>query len=103
MSRFKPIKREMNYLFPPSMNDWLPEQHLARFIVEIVEQLDVQPMVRAYGTSGSAPFHPALLLFILVYGYATMACSPAGNWSTPPTIPSPFVLWPRMSTQTTTP
>ena len=71
MSRFKPIKREMNDLFPPSMNDWLPEQHLARFIVEIVEQLDVQPMERAYGTSGSAPFHPALLLSILVYGYAT--------------------------------
>ena len=66
MSRFKPIKREMNYLFPPSMNDWLPEQHLARFIVEIVEQLDVQPMERTYG-----PFHPALLLSILVYGYAT--------------------------------
>lgn len=32
MSRFKPITREMNDLFPPSMNDWLPEQHLARFI-----------------------------------------------------------------------
>src|SRR4030065_258000 len=30
MSRFKPIKRDMNYLFPPSMNDWLPERHLAR-------------------------------------------------------------------------
>ena len=71
MRRFKPITRDMNYLFPPSMNDWLPEQHLARFIVEIVEQLDVQPMARAYGTSGSAPFHPALLLSILVYGYAT--------------------------------
>ena len=40
MSRFKPIKRDMNYLFPPSMSDWLPEHHLARFIVEIVEQLD---------------------------------------------------------------
>lgn len=53
------------------MHDWLPEQHLARFSVEIVEPLDVQPMERAYGTSGSAPFHPALLLSILVYGYAT--------------------------------
>ena len=51
MSRFKPIKRDMNYLFPPSMNDWLPEQHLARFIVEIVEQLDLKVMERAYGTS----------------------------------------------------
>src|ERR1035437_10331835 len=71
MSRFRPIKRDMNYLFPPSMNDWLPEHHLARFIVEIVEQLDLKAMERAYGTSGSAPFHPALLLSILVYGYAT--------------------------------
>ena len=71
MSRFKPIKRDMNYLFPPSMNDWLPEHHLARFIVDIVEQLDLKAMERAYGTSGSAPFHPALLLSILVYGYAT--------------------------------
>ena len=71
MSRFKPIKRDINYLFPPSMNDWLPEHHLSRFIVEIVEQLDLRPMERAYGTSGSSPFHPALLLSILVYGYAT--------------------------------
>ena len=71
MSRFKPIRRNMNYLFAPSMNDWLPEHHLARFIVEIIEQLDLRPMERAYGTSGSAPFHPALLLSILVYGYAT--------------------------------
>jgi transposase len=71
MSRFKPIKRDMNYLFPLSMNDWLPEHHLSRFIVEIVEQLDLKAMERAYGTSGSAPFHPALLLSILVYGYAT--------------------------------
>lgn len=71
MSRFKPIKRDMNYLFPPSINDWLPKHHLARFVVEIVEQLDLKPMERAYGTSGSSPFHPALLLSILVYGYAT--------------------------------
>jgi transposase len=71
MSRFKPVRRDMDYLFPPSMNDWLPEHHLARFIVEIVEQLDLKPMEGAYGTSGSAPFHPALLLSILVYGYAT--------------------------------
>lgn len=71
MSRFRPIKRDINYLFPPSMNDWLPDHHLARFVVDIVEQLDLQPLERAYGTSGSYPFHPALLLSILVYGYAT--------------------------------
>ena len=71
MSRFKPMTREMDYLFPPSMNDWLPKHHLARFIVEIVDQLDLTPMERAHGTSGSAPFHPATLLSILMYGYAT--------------------------------
>ena len=71
MSRFKSIKRDMNYLLPPSMSDGLPAHHLARFIVEIVEQLDLKTMERAYGTSGSAPFHFALLLSILVYGYAT--------------------------------
>lgn len=40
-------------------------------MVEIVEQLDLKAMESVYGTSGSAPFHPALLLSILVYGYAT--------------------------------
>ena len=71
MSYYKPIKRDINYLFPPSMHDWLPEQHLARFVVEIVEQLDLRSMERAYRGAGSPPFHPALLLSILVYGYAT--------------------------------
>ena len=71
MSHFQPILRDTNFLFPPAINDWLPEQHLARFVVEIVEQLDLKAMERAYRGSGSAPFHPALLLSILVYGYAT--------------------------------
>ena len=71
MSPFKPIKRDTDYLFPPSMRDWLPEQHLARFVVEIVERLDLKAMERAYRGTGSAPFHPALLLSILVYGYTT--------------------------------
>ena len=71
MAHFKPIQRDANYLFPPSMNDWLPEHHLARFVVEIVEQLDLKALESVYGTSGSASFHPALLLSILVYGYAT--------------------------------
>lgn len=71
MSNFRSIQRDVDFLFPPSMSDWLPEQHLARFIVEIIEQLDLREMERAYGRSGSAAFHPALLLSILVYGYAT--------------------------------
>ena len=71
MSRFQPIIRNTDFLFPPSVNDWLPEVHLARFVVEIVDQLDLKEMERAYRGAGSAPFHPALLLSILTYGYAT--------------------------------
>ena len=71
MSHFQPIQRDTDFLFPPSINDWLPEQHLARFVVEIVEQLDLKAMERVYRGAGSAPFHPALLLSILVYGYST--------------------------------
>ena len=71
MSYFKPIKRDTSYLFPPSMNDSLPEHHFARFVVDIVEQLNLKPLECAYRGSGSTPLHPALLLSLLVYGYAT--------------------------------
>jgi len=37
MSRFRPVDRQTPYLFPPSVEDWLPENHLARFIVEVVD------------------------------------------------------------------
>jgi len=52
MSLFQPIERDTDFLFPPSINDWLPEQHLARFVVEIVEQLDLKAMERAYRCTG---------------------------------------------------
>ncbi|WP_180977371.1 hypothetical protein [Janthinobacterium sp. ROICE36] len=41
MSRFIPVDRQTSYLFPPSVEDWLPENHLARFIVEVIERLDL--------------------------------------------------------------
>ena len=71
MSNFRPIDRHIAYLLPPSVEDWLPERHLARFVVEIVDQLDVSAMSGAYRGSGSASYHPRLLVGLLVYGYAT--------------------------------
>ncbi len=41
MANFVNVDRETDYLFPPSMSDWLPEHHLARFVVEVVDQLDL--------------------------------------------------------------
>ena len=71
MSNFRPTDRETGFLMPPSVDEWLPEQHLARFVVEVVEGLDLRAMSQSYRGSGSASYHPVVLLSILVYGYAT--------------------------------
>jgi transposase len=71
MSNFRPTERKTDFLMPPSVDEWLPERHLARFIVEVVEQLDLRSMSGSYRGSGSASYHPTVLLSLLVYGYAT--------------------------------
>ena len=71
MSNFRSIDRYTAYLLPPSVDDWLPQDHLARFIVEVVDGLDLRSMVGAYGGRGSAAYHPSVLLALLIYGYAT--------------------------------
>ena len=63
--------RDTGFLLPPSVNEWLPERHLARFVAEIIDALDVSAMSNSYRGSGSASYHPKLLLAVLVYGYAT--------------------------------
>ncbi len=71
MSNFRPTDRATWFLMPPSVDEWLPERHLARFIVEVVERLDLRGMSGSYRGSGSASYHPTVLLGLLVYGYAT--------------------------------
>src|ERR1700678_2517843 len=71
MSNFRAIDRKTGYLLPPSVDEWLPEKHLARFIVDVIDGLDLGRMSRAYRGTGSASYHPRTLLNILVYGYAT--------------------------------
>lgn len=66
-----PTDRNTDFLMPPSVDEWLPERHLARFIVEVVKQLDLRSMTGSYRGSGSASYHPTVLLSLLVYGYAT--------------------------------
>lgn len=68
MKRFIPFSRDQEYLLPPSLHDGLPENHLARFIVAVVEQLDRSALRRRSTGGGSAAYHPALLLALLVYG-----------------------------------
>jgi transposase len=71
MTRFVNADRRTSYLLPPSVEEWLPDGHLARFIVEVVEGLELSALVKAYGGRGSEAHHPSVLLGLLVYGYAT--------------------------------
>ncbi len=71
MSNFRPTDRQTGFLMPPSVDEWLPQRHLARFVVEVVDGLDLKAMSKTYRGSGSASYHPATLLGLLVYGCAT--------------------------------
>ena len=71
MSNFIVTDRKTDYLLPPSVDDWLNEDHLARYIVEVVDQLDLSRLTRKYAGRGSKAHHPATLLSILIYGYCT--------------------------------
>ena len=71
MSRFIAVDRDTAYLLPPSVDEWLPQDHLARFVVEVIDQMDLSELVRQYAGRGSDAYHPSMLLGLLVYGYAS--------------------------------
>jgi len=71
MSNFQDVDRQTRFLLPPSVDDWLPQRHLARFVVEVIDGLDLRALSGSYRGSGSASYHPSVLLGVLVYGYAT--------------------------------
>jgi len=70
--RFRECSLDQDYLLPPSLHDWLPENHLARFIAEVSEQLDLGQVHASYQTGdgrGLAAYHPLLMVRLLLYGY----------------------------------
>jgi transposase len=61
-------------LFPPSLHDWLPEGHLARFLVDVVSALDLSAIYASYDEKdgrGQSAYAPAMMVRVLLYGYAT--------------------------------
>lgn len=71
MANFKLVDRDTSYLLPPSVDEWLPEDHLARFVVEIVDQLDISALEGSYTGSGSDAYHPRMMVALLFYSYAS--------------------------------
>ena len=67
------VDREQLYLMPPSVTDWLPEDHLAWFVLDVVAELDLTAFYSEFRVDGrgGAVYDPAMMLGILVYAYAT--------------------------------
>jgi transposase len=70
---FRPIERDQQYLMPPSVRDWLPPDHLAWLVLDVVDELDLAAIRARYRADGwGAPaFDPALMTALLLYAYAT--------------------------------
>jgi len=78
--------RDTPFLFPPSVQEWLPKDHLARFVVDMVAQLDISSLRGVYTGKGSRPYDPALLLSLLFWGIQP-ECFPAESLNRQPMIP----------------
>lgn len=72
-SNYRSYQPEQSLLLPPSLRDWLPEGHLALFISDVVDELDLREFEIGEDADarGNQPFHPAMMLKVLIYGYAT--------------------------------
>jgi len=71
---YLPWTQDQPYLLPPSLRDWLPERHLAWFILEVVATLDLSPIAAAIEVKdprGQRPCHPQMMVALLMYGYCT--------------------------------
>lgn len=69
---FKRVDRGQQLLLPPDMREWLPEDHLVWFLIDLVEQLDLSGFEAHYrlGRQGQRPYDPAMLLTLLIYAYS---------------------------------
>lgn len=70
--RFREHQPEQILMMPPSLEDWLPEGHLARFIADVVGELDLSAIYRSYDEKdgrGQAAYHPLMMVKVLFYGY----------------------------------
>ncbi|WIG95728.1 IS1182 family transposase [Myxococcus sp. SDU36] len=71
--KFRPWNVQQAFLLPPSLLDWLPEHHLARFVLEVVEELDLGPIYESYEKElrGYPPYEPKMMVALLLYAYCT--------------------------------
>jgi transposase len=68
---FKPYDQDQILVLPPSLKDLIPSDHPVRIVNEVINKLNIEPLLEAYHIRGSSSYHPQLLLKVVVYGYVT--------------------------------
>ena len=75
-NNFRTYNPTQSFLLPPSPTDWLPENHLAYFLIEVIEALDLGEIEAVYAKKdarGERPYSPRMMLGVLLYGYCAEA------------------------------
>jgi transposase len=68
---FKPYNQQQVLAIPPTLEELIPQSHPVRVVNEVINKLNIEPLLKAYHIKGSSSYHPQLLLKVLVYGYVT--------------------------------
>jgi transposase len=68
---FKPYDQTQLLAIPPTLEELIPKGHPVRVVNEVINKLNIEPLLKAYHIKGSSSYHPQLLLKVLVYGYVT--------------------------------
>lgn len=73
MKTYRPYSPEQSYLLPPSPREWLPEGHLAYYVLDLVDELDLRAIegaIQRKDARGERPYSPRMMTALLLYGYA---------------------------------
>ena len=68
---YRPYEPDQQLLLPAALQEWLPSDHLAHFVSDVVDQLDLSPIMARYQSEerGGPPYHPRMMVKVLVYAY----------------------------------
>lgn len=69
---FRPYEPDQDFLMPASMREWLPGDHMAYFISDVVDQLDLSAIMKRYASEerGYPPYHPTMMVKVFLYAYS---------------------------------
>jgi transposase len=66
---FKDYSPNQNLLLPPSLEEMIPANHSVRIVNQVVDNIDIEPLIKKYSGGGCSSYHPRMMLKVIIYGY----------------------------------